>query len=89
MRDPAVDHIQIDVDSKEKIGNAGTAYVQVYGMNAANIKVASSSVVLEIVPEFGSTLAEVIRNIANYCDFGTKIVYLYFTDSGYRVPVKG
>lgn len=88
-RDPAVDHIQIDVDSKEKIGNAGTAYVQVYGMNAANIKVTSSSVVLEIVPEFGSTLAEVIRNIANYCDFGTKIVYLYFTDSGYRVPVKG
>lgn len=86
---PTVFSVRIPINSSEEINESGTAIITLQGMTNNDIVIRENSINLEILPEFGNTLAEVIRNIANYCSFENKGVYIYYTDSGYTVPIKG
>ena len=86
---PIVQTIQICLRSDLKCSENSKVDVEFKGVDASGACVATYMVSVHALPEFGDTVAEVIRECANYCDFGAKATQFYFTDSGYSVPLKG
>ena len=86
---PIVQNVQISVRSDLKCSENSKVEVEIRGNDASGACVASYMVSIHALPEFGKTVAEVIRECANYCDLGPKSINMYFTDTGYAVPLKG
>ena len=88
-RDPSVTYCQISVNGQTKIEQADDLIIEIVGYNASDIPVKKEELTLAAAPEFGNNIAEVLKYTANYCDFGTKPVYIYYLDAGYKVNIKG
>ena len=88
-RKPMVQELQIAVRSDMNTSENAKVEVEIKGMDAGGSCVATYMVSMHTLKEFGATVAEVIRDTANYLDLGPKPVKMYFTDSGYAVPLKG
>lgn len=86
---PIVRDIQISLRSDLKCDENSKVDVEIKGNDASGACVATYMCQIHALPEFGTTVAEVVRECANYCDLGPKAVKMYFTDSGYSVPLKG
>ena len=86
---PLVQEVFINVKSDIKCAEKCKVNVELKGMDASNKPIAEYTVEIHALPEFGETLVDVIKDSANYCDFGPKPVKLYFTDKGYSIPAKG
>ena len=86
---PMVQLIQIAIRSDLKCDDNSKVDIEVRGNDASGACVATHTVSIHALREFGQTVADVIRECANYCDFGPKAVKMYFTDSGYEAPLKG
>lgn len=86
---PIVREIRIYLRSDLKCGDKSKVDVELRGLDSSGGTVAIYNISIHALNEFGETVAEVIRDCANYCDLGAKPVSMYFTDSGYVVPVKG
>ena len=88
MRNPLVNHIQIEVKSSEKVESPGTAYIEVFGMDVSDKKVISHTITLQVLPKIGETIAEILIEAAKYADFNGNTVYIYYTDTCYKVNIK-
>lgn len=86
---PMVQNVVISLRSDIKCAENSKVEVEIRGNDASGACVATHMITIHALPEFGQTVAEVIRECANYCDLGPKAVKMYFTDSGYTVPLKG
>lgn len=86
---PFVQTVQISLRSDLKCNENSKVDVEIKGTDASGACVATNMIAIHALPEFGATVAEVIRDCANYCDLGPKAVKIYFTDTGYAVPLKG
>ena len=86
---PIVQEIRINLRSDLKCSENSKVDVEIKGVDASGCGVATYMVSIHALSDFGETVAEVVRDCANYCDFGPKIVKMYFTDTGYAVPIKG
>ena len=85
---PLVQEVQVCLRSDLKCSENSKVQVELKGNDASGACVSVNMITIHALPEFGATVAEVIRECANYTDFGPKMVRVYFTDSGYCVPLK-
>lgn len=85
---PIVHTIQICLRSDLKCTENSKVDVEIKGVDASGACVATYMIQIHALPDFGNTVAEVIRDCANYCDFGPKVTQFYFTDTGYAAPLK-
>jgi len=86
---PMVQEIKVSVRSDLKCSENSKVDIELKGVDASGSPVAVYMISIHALEEFGATVAEVIRDCANYCNLGNKPVKMYFTDSGYAVPLKG
>ena len=86
---PMVQTVIISLRSDLNCAENSKVDVEIKGVDGSGSCVATYMISIHALPDFGKTVAEVIRDCANYCDLGSKSVRLYFTDTGYSVPLKG
>ena len=85
---PMVREIVIKLASDLKCSENSNVDIEITGTDGSGSTVATYMITIHALPEFGETVAEVIRECANYCDLGPKVLKMYFTDAGYAVPLK-
>ena len=86
---PLVQEVLINVKSDINCTEKRKVNIELKGMDASSKPVAFYTIEIHAIPEFGRTLVDVIKDSANYCDFGPKPVKIHFTDKGYSIPAKG
>ena len=85
---PGVSEIRVLVDSAEECATNMKLPISVKGLTAGGQCVGDYTVQINALPDFGKTVAEVVRESAMFCDFGSKPVKMYFTDNGRCVDIK-
>lgn len=86
---PMVQTIQIALSDDLKCTENAKVEIEIRGNAASGACVATNTITIHALSDFGQTVVDIVRDCANYCDFGPKAVKMYFTNKGYEVPLKG
>ena len=86
---PDVTEVHVLVESCKECVDGLSLPISLKGMAENGRCVGDFTVQINALPDFGKTVVDVVREAANYCDFGSKTVKLYFTDKGYCDRLKG